>query len=625
MTDSSRYPPPGDPAGGAAGGRAAANGSGPGRGGRRGLSNGQAPSGSNGRAASDGGGYPARDGGVTWQPDGQIVYGYPRTPAHRAEPRPSPASRIGRAVGWIFMDAASARFGTLLIGLVLARIMAPSELGAFGVTVVVLLGVQSIGQFGVGAALAAWRGVAQQMAPTVTTLALAASAAVYAACYAAAPALATAMGAPAVVGVIRVVALNVLISGVVTAPRAMVQRRAPRTRVLVEQADNWIGVAVTIGLVMAGQGLMSFAIGRVAGALVSAVLFIIFAPSSLRFGFRRTGAGSLLRTALPFGISAAFTFVITNADQIVVGVLLNTRFFGYYVLALCLASWPITMFSQQVRDIAPVAFIRFRRGPHVVGSAFLSSANLIAAVTLPTCVLISTLAAPIVHLIYGPAWAPAAPVLAWLAPLATLRVFYVLANDYFAVLAPTRRTLIFQMMWLVMLVPALVAGARWDGILGVAVAQVVIAVLFLLPWYITELKPRAAWPRLSVLRFTFPFAVAAGVGVITLGARRLDPDTRVDLMIGASAALAAVGLLLFRLRTVFVAVRRAAAGSGAGPGGWRRSSGRPWPSPSNRPCTRPPPRCRARSGRRTRPTRGWPARSGAGPGGACSTPPWCGS
>ena len=110
------------------------------------------------------------------------------------------------------------------------------------------------------------------------------------------------------------------------------------------------------------------------------------------------------------------------------------------MLALCLASWPITMFSQQVRDIAPVAFIRFRRGPHVVGSAFLSSANLIAAVTLPTCVLISTLAAPIVHLIYGPVWAPAAPVLAWLAPLATLRVFYVLANDYFAVLAPTRRT-----------------------------------------------------------------------------------------------------------------------------------------------------------------------------------------
>jgi Membrane protein involved in the export of O-antigen and teichoic acid len=89
--------------------------------------------------------------------------------------------------------------------------------------------------------------------------------------------------------------------------------------------------------------------------------------------------------------------------------LLHTESLGYFVLALCLASWPITMFSQQVRDAAPVAFARFRRGPQVMGSAFLSSASLLAAVTLPVCVLLSTLATPIVQLIYGPAWAPAAP------------------------------------------------------------------------------------------------------------------------------------------------------------------------------------------------------------------------
>ena len=62
-------------------------------------------------------------------------------------------------------------------------------------------------------------------------------------------------------------------------------------------------------------------------------------------------------------------------------------------------------------------------------------------------------------MLYGSAWAPAAPVLAWLAPLATLRVFYVLANDYFAVLASSRRGLIFQLIWLATLVPAVAAGA----------------------------------------------------------------------------------------------------------------------------------------------------------------------
>ena len=494
------------------------------------------------------------------------MYGFPRPSPGSQQPGNPLGGRIGRALGWIFMDAASARFGTLLIGLVLARMMGPAELGVFGIAVVVLLAVHSIGQFGMGTALAVWRNEPERMAGTATTVALTTSVAVYAACYLGAPALAGALGVPAAASVVRVMALSVVVSGLVTGPRAMVQRRAPRTRVLIEQADNWLGIAITVGLAATGHGLMSFAIGRLAGSGASALLFIISSPAAFRIGYRRQGGGALIRSALPFGASAAFAFAITNADQAVVGVLLHTTSLGYYVLALCLASWPITMFSQQVRDAAPVAFARFRRGPQVMGSAFLSSANLLAAVTLPVCVLLSTLAGPIVQLIYGPAWAPAAPVLAWLAPLATLRVFYALANEYFAVLAPTRRRLVFQLVWLISLVPALVAGAWWRGILGVAMAEVAVALLFLVPWYLAEVRPRVIWDRLPVMRFAFPLTVSACVGLIAAGAHRLAPGRRLDLAIGTAAAAAAMGLLLFRLRTVFVAVRRAAASSARRPG-----------------------------------------------------------
>ena len=555
MTDPARQPPS---SGGAAADGPAVNGSG------GAASNGSGGAAGNGEPGGDG--HLPLYGGVTWQPDGQAVYGFPRPAPGRQQPSNPLATRIGRALGWIFMDAASARFGTLLIGLVLARLMGPAELGVFGIAVVVLLAAHSIGQFGMGTALAVWRNAPERMAGTATTVALTTSVAVYAACYLGAPALAGALGVPSAASVIRVMALSVVVSSLVTAPRAMVQRRAPRTRVLIEQADNWLGIAITVGLAATGHGLMSFAIGRLAGSGLSALLFIISSPAAFRIGYRRKGGGALIRSALPFGASAAFAFAITNADQAVVGVLLHTTSLGYYVLALCLASWPITMFSQQVRDAAPVAFARFRRGPQVMGSAFLSSANLLAAVTLPVCVLLSVLAGPIVQLIYGPAWAPAAPVLAWLAPLATLRVFYALANEYFAVLAPTRRRLVFQLIWLVSLVPALVAGAWWRGIIGVAMAEVAVAVLFLVPWYLAEVRPRVIWPRLPVMRFAFPLSVAAGVGLIAAGAHRLVPERRIDLAIGAAAAAAAMGLLLFRLRTVFVAMRQATARSARRPG-----------------------------------------------------------
>jgi PST family polysaccharide transporter len=464
------------------------------------------------------------------------------------------------------MDAVSARFGTLVIGLVLAHMMSPRDFGAFGVVVVALLGVQSVGQLGAGNALALWRGAPDEVAPTVTTISLASSAAVYAACYAGAPAFAATMGAPAAANVIRIVALSVLISGAVAAPRAMLQRRAPSLRVMVDQVDNWLGVVVTIVLVTTGHGLLSLAAGRIAGSAAAAIIFTMFSPRSLRIGFKRDTAGALLEIALPVAASSVLAFGITNVDLIIVGHMLHASDLGFYMLALCLATWPVTMFSQPVRDAAPVAFARFRRGPQVVGSAFMSSANLLASMTLPACVLISCSAGTLVQLVYGPAWAPAAHALVWLAPLATLRVFYALANDYFAVLASSRRALTFQLIWLITLIPTLVAGASTHGILGVAVVQVIIAVLFLLPWYLTELKPLAIWPRAPIAGLGFPIGAAAAVGLIAFGAQRLFRDDRLDLAIGGGAALAAMGLLGFRMRAVFVAVRRAAAGAGGGSG-----------------------------------------------------------
>ncbi len=496
------------------------------------------------------------------RPGAAATYGHHRPPQGRRRL----THRVGGGLGRIFLDAVSARSGTLVIGLVLARMLSPREFGAFGVVVVALLGAQSIGQLGAGSALTLWRTAPEDVVPTVTTVALASSGAVYAAVYAGAPALAATMGTPGAAQAIRWVTLTVLISGLVTAPRAMLQRRAPWLRVMIEQVDNWIGVAVTIALVATGHGLMGFAVGRIAGSLVSAVLFIIFSPRAMRIGARRGPVRAVLQVALPFTASGLLAFAITNVDQIVVGHMLHAADLGYYVLALCVASWPVTVLSQPVRDAAPVAFARFRRGPQIVGSAFMSSANLLAALTLPVCVLISSLAAPLIHLIYGPAWAPAAPVLVWLAPLATIRVFYALANDYFAVLASSRRGLIFQLMWLVTLVPALAAGAFDRGLLAVAVVNVAVALLFLVPWFLTELRPLAIWPRIPGAGLAVPVAVSAGVGLIVFAARRLGHGDDLELGIGAAAALAAMGLLAFRLRTVYVAVRQAGAGAQRRPG-----------------------------------------------------------
>jgi len=229
--------------------------------------------------------------------------------------------------------------------------------------------------------------------------------------------------------------------------------------VMIDQVENWIGVVVTIGLAIAGDGLMSFAIGAIAGSLTSAAAYIALSPQGMRVGLSLSKAGAMFRVALPLTASGLLAFAANNVDQIIVGSLLHAPDLGYYVLALYLASWPVAVLSQAVRDAASVAFARLRGGPQMAVSVLISSASLLAALTLPVCVLMISSAGPLVDLLYGPVWAPTAHVLVWLAPLATLRVFYALVNDYFTVLAPSRRALAIRLLRLVTLTAALVAAA----------------------------------------------------------------------------------------------------------------------------------------------------------------------
>mgnify|MGYP006191161405 CR=1 FL=1 len=77
--------------------------------------------------------------------------------------------------------------------------------------------------------------------------------------------------------------------------------------------------------------------------------------------------------------------------------------------------------------------------------------------------LLAVAAEPLISLVYGAAWGPASAVLPWLALLGALRIVFELIYDYFVVLASTRVVFTVQVVWLLVLVPAVLLGARSGG------------------------------------------------------------------------------------------------------------------------------------------------------------------
>jgi O-antigen/teichoic acid export membrane protein len=491
----------------------------------------------------------------------------------RRKPVHPMARQVGRGLEWTFANTVSPRSGTLLIGLVFARLAGPADLGALGVAIVMLLAMRSLAGLGITRAIAFGEGEAGETAPTAMAISLTASVVVSIGGYLAAPAVCAVMGTPAAIGVIRMLALSVVINGVAAGPRGVLQRRAPGRRALVDQLDNWVGVAVTIGLAVSRFSLMSVAVGRIAGSVIAVVGCIALAPESVRIGFQRDHAVTLLRAGLPSAAFGVTTWAIISADLIAVGVRLHASSLGLYFLALCCATWPITAFSQPVRDMASAAFAHFRHGPRIASSAFMSSARLLASLTVPICVLLVSSAAPLIHALYGARWATAASVLVWLAPLAALRVFYEFANDYFAVLVSSRRGLVFQLIWLITLVPALVLGIRVDGIAGAAWVQLAVVGAMVPVWLVLQIRPAAAVSKLPPMPLKIPLAAAAAMSLVAFGIRRAVQDDQAELGVSLAAALAITGLLVYRLRAVATALRRAAA----------RAATKPWPITTDAP------------------------------------------
>jgi O-antigen/teichoic acid export membrane protein len=473
-------------------------------------------------------------------------------------------SRAPRALALSFLNTIGARLGTLGIGIALARVVGPKEFGVYAVALLALSAALSFNEVGVSLAIVRWKDNPRAIAPTVTTISLAASTLIAGAGYFLAPTFAAAMGEPSATGVTRVMALSVLVSGTVASPAALMQRQfMQEKRMLIDQVNTWGGAITSLLLALAGMGAMSLALGRLVASVAAMVMFIRFSPEPFRLGFDRAVVGRLLRFGVPLAGTSIVVFAISFADQIVAGRVLGSTALGFYLLAFNLASWPVQMFSTPLRNVAPPTFARLQHVPEAMRSTFRGILGLLAAVTFPVCLLLAGAATPLIRFVYGGEWTPAASALVWLGILAAFRILFELAYDYLVVVGVSRAILVVQLVSLAVLVPALIVGAEAYGIAGAAAAQVVVAGCVALPLYLVLFR-RVGVPAGNLLgRLWLPVLIAGAVGLSALGLAAALPSDVAAIVLAGLVAVMALSGLVYRDRDELRQLRGAALASTA--------------------------------------------------------------
>ena len=426
--------------------------------------------------------------------------------------------------------------------------------GLYAVSQVILTVLLSVNELGVSAAIIRWEGDILSFARTVLTLSLATSAVLYGVLYVTAPTVARLLGSPDATTMLRVLCICVIIDGACAVPLALLNREfAQGRRMIIDFLSFAAGTGVTVWLAFSGLGAMSFAWGGLAGTFVAMVAAMVAVPHFILPGWDGTHARQLLRYGLPLAGASLFTLGAFNVDSAIVGATLGAALLGLYQLAFDIASWPVTTISQAVQRVSFAGFSRVADSRQGVVDAFAQSLGLLMAVTVPPCVLLATMARPVIDTVYGERWVSAAPALSLLALLGLLRVAYGFFGSAI-IAADQRKTLmIIQGIWLAALIPVLLEGARLHGITGVSAGHVIVAAGLIGPAFLWAMSRVGISPRTVLMACLRPLVGGTLMAAVSLFVIHVTGDRPLGLV---AAAIASSGAYLAVVYPTLALLRR---------------------------------------------------------------------
>lgn len=420
---------------------------------------------------------------------------------------------IRRGALWSIATTAMLKLASVLITAVIAHILDPHDFGVYAVAFTVYGIVTAIGEFGLGSCLIRADLDMDSLAPTMVTVALTTNAIQASVMVAFATPIAAALGSVSAAGPIRVLALAMLITGVFAVPGAQLIRDFKQDKIFLANLIGFVpSTAVLILLAMSGSGAMAFAWSMVVGTAVSGCVMFAAVPRHYRPGFSRSALSVLVRFGFPLAGANIVNYVLLNGDYAVVGHLAGAVALGAYVLAFNVASWPYSLLGFMVNNVSMPAFSRVKNDADRLKNATARALRAISLVIMPISALTIALARPIVLTLYGAKWAASIQPLSILAFYGASSIICVLFANILAGLGRANFVLMVQLVWLVTLIPEIVLGVRHSGIVGAAVAHVIVIGPIVLPIYLFGL--RKVTDSAALAKASLPAVLAASAAAL---------------------------------------------------------------------------------------------------------------
>lgn len=340
---------------------------------------------------------------------------------------------VQRAVAFSIAERAFAFLLQFASTIVIARLLNPSEIGIFSLAASVVAIAHVIRQFGIADFLVQEQNITRDLLRTVYGVTLTISWALAALLLLVSEPVAIFYKESGVSSVLRILALSFFLMPIGSICSSMMVRELSFGRLSIVQTSGTIAATVTsIVLAYRGQSFLSLAWGSVAGAVVTIAAFAVLRPAEIFMLPKFANPGRILR----FSTLTTGGYIIDQLGHKVPDLLIP-RFLGFEALGLFSRGQSLIqnvldlMLTGFLRVCKPV-FARTEREPATLKATYLSFLSRLALFPIFLCPFLAIFSEPLIYLLFGKMWAPAAPVLTAFAFGALLSVPYYMAGALLA-------------------------------------------------------------------------------------------------------------------------------------------------------------------------------------------------
>ena len=328
---------------------------------------------------------------------------------HKSVPLPeSLKNKTVKGVGWSFIDNLSSSGITFLVGLVLARLLTPSEYGIMAILTIFIAVSNSIVDSGFSNALIRKTDAKQVDYNTVFLFNLLVSGLLYVALFFAAPAISVFFKEPLLVEVMRVIGWVLVINALAIIPRTLFVKAVNfKTQTKVSLIASISSGVVGIGMAVAGMGVWSLVGQQLSRQLLNTLFLWIYCKWRPVWEFSLQSFKELFGFGSKLLLSGLLDTVFKEIYSLVIGRCYTSAQLGQYTRANQFNQIFSSNLTTVIQRVSYPVLSSIQDEPERLREAYRKVIKSTMLISFACMLGLAAVAKPLIILLIGEKWLPA--------------------------------------------------------------------------------------------------------------------------------------------------------------------------------------------------------------------------